>query len=127
MKARAIKFTTADEYFSTLPAGTKKMLKEIRKTIKLAAPDAEEFISYNMPAFKLHGVLVYYAGFKGHISLFPQASGVAAFKKELTTYTTTKGSIHFPLDKPLPLKLIRRIVQFRVKENLEKTIRKQKK
>src|SRR5882672_7609074 len=101
MKA-GIKFETVDEYISTFPASTKKILKDLRKTIKQAAPDAEELISYNMPAFKQEGVLVYYAGYKGHIGFYPVSSGIAAFKKELSGYELSKGTVRFPLDKPIP-------------------------
>src|SRR4051812_44541721 len=107
------KFKTVDEYIATFPAGTKSMLKEMRKTIKEAAPDAEEKISYNMPAFKLHGMLVYYAGYKAHIGFYPVSSAIAAFKKELSGYEQSKGTIRFPLDGPLPLRLISKIVKFR--------------
>lgn len=117
---QATKFKTVDEYLSAFPAGTKAMLKEMRKTIKAAAPDAEEVISYNMPAFKFHGMLVYYAGYKGHIGFYPVSSAIVAFKKELEGYEQSKGTIRFPLDKPLPLALITKIVKFRVKENIEK-------
>lgn len=96
------------------------MLEELRQAIKLAAPAAEEVISYQMPAFKYHGVLVYFAAYKHHIGVYPTSSGIAAFKKELSVYKGAKGSVQFPLDKPLPLALIKKIVKFRVKENLEK-------
>ena len=114
------KFKTVDEYLSTLLANTKGILKELRKTIKQAAPQAEELISYNMPAFKLHGMLVYYAAYKEHIGFYPAPSGIEAFKKEVSGYEGAKGSIKFPMGKPLPLSLITKIVKFRVKENLEK-------
>ena len=121
------KFKTVDEYLSALPANTKEILKELRKTIKQAAPQAEELISYNMPAFKLNGMLVYYAAYKDHIGFYPTPSGIEAFKKELSDYEGAKGSIKFPIDKPLPLGLITKIVKFRLKENLEKAETKVKK
>lgn len=113
------KFKTVDEYFSTFPAGTKRLLKELQKTIKQAAPQAEELISYNMPAYKLNGMLVYYAAYKNHIGFYPTPSGIEAFKKELAGYEGAKGSVQFPTDKPMPFDLITKIVKFRVKENLE--------
>jgi uncharacterized protein YdhG (YjbR/CyaY superfamily) len=124
---QTIKFKTVNEYLAAFPAGTKAMLKEMRKTIKEAAPEAEEVISYNMPAFKLHGMLVYYAGYKAHIGFYPVSSAITAFKKELSGYEQSKGTIRFPLDEPLPLSLISKIVQFRVKENKEKEKMKKKK
>ena len=127
MKADAIKFKTVDEYMAAQVPATRKTLKELRKIIKQAAPQAEEVISYNMPAFKLHGQLVFYAGYKGHIGFYPVSSGIRAFKDELSGYEQSKGTVRFPLDQPLPLKLITRIVKFRVKENLEKAALKGKK
>ncbi|MDB5131418.1 MAG: hypothetical protein JWR02_1167 [Mucilaginibacter sp.] len=116
----AIKFKTVEEYFSTLPAGTQCILEEVRKTIKRAAPDAKEMISYNMPAFKLNGVLIYYAAYKKHIGFYPTASPIVAFKEELPAYKFSKAAIQFPVDKPIPVDLITRIVQFRVREDMEK-------
>lgn len=124
IKAQNIKFKTVDEYISSYPLKTKKILKEIRKTIKKAAPEAEEVISYNMPAFKLHGMLVWYAAFKNHIGFYPMTTAIAAFKKELSVYEGAKGSVRFPVDKQIPLGLISRIVKFRVRENLEKQIKR---
>ncbi len=124
VKATSIKFKTVDEYLSSLPANTKNILKELRKTIKQAAPQAEELISYNMPAFKLNGMLVYYAAYKEHIGFYPTPSGIEAFKKELSVYKGAKGTVQFPLDKPMPLDLIIKIVKFRVKKNLEKAEKK---
>ncbi len=115
---------SVDEYIQSFPKEIQAILEEVRQVIRSAAPQAEEGISYQMPAFKLNGILVYYAAFKDHISLFPTASGVEAFKDEVTGYQTSKGTIQFPLDRPLPLDLIRRIVQFRVKESLERSSQK---
>ncbi|MGD0876659.1 MAG: DUF1801 domain-containing protein [Anaerolineales bacterium] len=109
-----------DEYIALYPEETQKILKQIRGTIKAAAPDAEEKISYQMPAFAQKGILVYFAGWKDHIGLYPIPSGIQAFKQELSEYETSKGSIKFPLDKPIPLDLISRIVKFRLAENLKK-------
>lgn len=127
MDATSIKFKTVDEYLSTFSGSTKKLLQQLRQTIKQAAPQAEEGISYNMPAFKLNGPLVYYAGYKEHIGFYPLPSAIEAFKKELAGYEGSKGTIRFPVDKPLPLGLIEKMVKFRVKEALEKADRKKKK
>jgi len=120
METTSTKFKTVDEYISTFPASTKTILKELRKTIKQAAPQAEELISYNMPAFTFHGRLVYYAAYKKHIGLYPIPSAIRAFQKDLSDYKTSKGAIQFPLDRPIPFGLITKIVKFRVKENLQK-------
>ena len=121
MKDGQIGFTSIDEYISTFPAETQKILQELRATIKAAAPDSEERISYQMPAFYLKGNLVYFAAFKNHISFFPTASGVDAFKDKLSTYAGSKGTVRFPADKPIPLDLISEIVKYRVNENLKKS------
>ena len=99
----------------------------MRKTIKFAAPKAEELISYQMPAYKYKGVLVYFAAFEKHIGFYATPTGHAAFKNELSDYKTGKGSVQFPLTEPLPLDLVKRIVEFRVKENEAKAITKTKK
>jgi uncharacterized protein YdhG (YjbR/CyaY superfamily) len=125
MKASS-KFKTVDEYLSALPANTKSILKELRKTIKQAAPEAEELISYNMPAFKFHGGLIWYAAWKEHISLYPRTSRMEAFIKELSEYEGSKGTIKFPTNRPMPFGLISKIVKFRVRENLEKQRPKRK-
>lgn len=109
-----------DDYISAFPFDTQKLLEQMRSTIKKAAPKAEEVISYGMPAFKLNGMLVYFAGYKNHIGFYPTSSGIANFKKELSMYKGAKGSVQFPLDKPLPLALISKIVKFRLAENSEK-------
>lgn len=115
---KTTKFTGVDSYIAAFPDDTQKKLKQIRATIKKAAPKAEELISYNMPAFKLNGMLVYYAAYKKHIGFYPTGSGIAAFKKELSIYKGAKGSVQFPLDKPIPLNIITKIVKHRVKENV---------
>jgi uncharacterized protein YdhG (YjbR/CyaY superfamily) len=97
------------------------ILQQVRATIKEAAPDAEETISYKMPAFKQNGILVWFAAFKRHIGFFPKVSAIEAFREELSGYELSKGTIRFPLDKPVPLDLVKRIVAFRVKENSAKS------
>ena len=116
-----------DSYIEGFPEKTQELLRKVRATIKQAAPDAEETVSYQMPAFKLNGNLVYFAAFKNHIGFYPTASGIKAFKEELSVYKGAKGSVQFPLDKPLPLKLVTRTVAFKAKENLEKAAAKRKK
>jgi uncharacterized protein YdhG (YjbR/CyaY superfamily) len=113
-------FKTVDEYIAHQPENARNKLQQLRHIIKKAAPEAEEAISYQMPAFRFHGILVYYAAFKNHYSLFPMTNALEAFKEDLKSYETTKGTIHFSYGKQLPVKLINEIVQFRVKENLVK-------
>ena len=120
MQATSTKLKTVDEYLSTVPAPTRRILQEVRQTIKKAAPQAEEVISYNMPAFKLHGVLVYYAAYQKHIGFYPTPSAIKAFEKELAQYQSSKGAVQFPSDQPMPVELITKIVQFRVRENVGK-------
>ena len=122
-----IKFKTVDEYIGTFPVATKKIMQQVRKTIKDAAPEAEEVISYNMPAYKQEGMLVFFAAYKEHIGFYPTPGGIEAFKKELSVYNSAKGSVQFPIDKPMPLALITKIVKHRVKENQEKASLKKKK
>ena len=106
-----------DEYIAACPEHVQEKLHELRATIIKAAQGAEEKISYRMPAFTLNGILVYFAAQTRHIGFYPTSSGVKAFIKELGSYKTSKGAIQFPLDKPLPVELISRIVKFRVREN----------
>jgi uncharacterized protein YdhG (YjbR/CyaY superfamily) len=113
-----------DEYISFHPESVRMQLETLRQTIRKAAPKAEEVISYQMPAFKFHGMLVYFAAYKTHIGFYPTGSGIASFKKELDKYETSKGTVRFPIDKPLPLGLIGKMVKFRVKENFEKKTKK---
>jgi uncharacterized protein YdhG (YjbR/CyaY superfamily) len=113
-------FQSIDEYIAAFPAEVQKRLQEIRSVIKSAAPQATEKISYQMPTFYLNGNLVHFAAFKNHIGFYPVPSGIEAFKRELSKYAQGKGSVQFPLDEPLPLALIRKIVKFRVAENLKK-------
>jgi len=114
------KAETVEEYISFFPANIKKLLIQIRHTVKNAAPDATEKISYAMPTFYLEGNLVHFAAFKNHIGFYPAPSGLKAYSKEVSKYKNSKGAVQFPLDKPLPLGLITKIVKFRVKENLAK-------
>jgi len=128
MQAIGKKFKTVEEYFTSLPKDVRSKLQELRNAVKKTAPQAEEVISYNIPAFRLNGMLVWYAAFKNHIGFYPRGSGVEEFKKELTAYKNAKGSVQFPLDQPLPLALITRIVKFRINENLqEEGVKKLKK
>ena len=127
MKGMSSVATSVDEYIRGYPKSTQLLLQELRKIITAAAPDAGESISYMMPAYKLHGPLVYFGGYDGHIGFYPGASGVLGFQKELTAYKCSKGTIQFPLDKPLPKALITKIVKYRLRENLEKQAMKKKK
>ena len=115
-----IKAKSFDEYFSFFPSETQELLERIRYTIKKAAPKAEEIINYGIPTFFLYGNLVHFAAFKKHIGFYPTPSAIKAFKKEFSIYKGAKGSVQFPLDKPIPYGLISKIVKFRVRENLEK-------
>jgi uncharacterized protein YdhG (YjbR/CyaY superfamily) len=110
-----------DEYIANFPVHIQLKLEEIRVTIRKAAPEAEEKISYQMPAFTLKGNLVYFAAHTNHIGFYPHTSGVNAYKKELVGFKSAKGSIQFPIDKPLPLDLITKIVTFRLEENLQRS------
>ncbi len=107
-----------DEYLIRFPKEVQQLLKKMRLTIKKAAPKAEEKISYGIPTFTLNGNLVHFAGYKNHIGFYPTPSGITAFKKELSAYKGAKGSVQFPINEPLPLTLVSRIVKFRVKKSL---------
>ena len=113
-----------DEYIAGFPKDIQKKLEEVRVTIRKAAPAAEEAISYAIPTYKLNGNLVHFAAYKNHIGFYPAPSGIQAFKKELSAYEGAKGSVQFPLDEPLPLGLIGKIVKFRVGENMSKSKKK---
>ncbi len=126
MAAYTRQFQTIDEYISMFPEDVRSILNTLRQTVKENAPEAEEAIKYQMPTYVLHGNLVHFAAFKNHIGFYPTPTGTEAFRKELAPYKTSKGSIRFPIDQPLPLPLIRRIVKFRVKENLERSQKKKK-
>lgn len=113
--------TTISAYIATFPAGTQSLLRVLRKTIKAAAPGAEEAISYGIPTFRLNNrYLVYFAGFKKHVSVYSAPAANKGFEKDYEPYYTSgKGTIQFPLDKPLPLELITKIVKYRIAENAE--------
>lgn len=119
--------SSVDAYIATFPKETQERLEAIRATIRAAAPDAEEKISYQMPTFALNGNLVHFAAQRAYIGFYPTSSGVEKFKQELTAYAGTKGSIHFPFDQPLPMELISKIVCFRVAENLARAASKSRK
>jgi uncharacterized protein YdhG (YjbR/CyaY superfamily) len=116
-----------DNYISGFPEDVQMILEKIRITIGKAAPNAHEIMNYGIPTFALEGNLVHFAGFKSHIGFYPTPSGIEKFKKELSIYEVAKGSVKFPLDKPIPYELIGKIVLFRVKENLERAETKGKK
>lgn len=111
---------TVDTYIAAFPEAVQTQLRLLRETIRAAAPEAEERISYRMPTFAWHGILVHFAAYAHHIGFYPTPSGIAAFGPELARYTHAKGSVQFPLDTPLPLELVSRIVAFRVAENVAK-------
>lgn len=119
MRGKKISSNSIDGYIVNFPEEVQGKLRELREVIIAAAPGAEEKISYQMPAFALKGPLVYFAAFKKHIGFYPTSSGVEAFKRELSAYEVSKGTVRFPIDQPLPFKLISRIVKFRVAENLK--------
>lgn len=118
MAASRRRYQTIDEYIDTFPEDVRRILNELRQTIKEVVPEAEETINYQIPTFTFNGNLVHFAAFENHIGFYPTPSGMEAFKKELSRYKGAKGSVQFPIDQPLPLPLIRRIVEYRVKENL---------
>lgn len=120
------KCQSVDEYISGFPKNIQDKLKSIRMIIKKAAPDALETISYQMPAYKLNGILLYFAGYKNHIGFYPLASAIKAFKSKIESYSYSKGSIQFPIDEKLPKDLIEEIAEYRVAENAEK-VRKNRK
>jgi uncharacterized protein YdhG (YjbR/CyaY superfamily) len=114
-----------DAYIEGFPGDIQKILRQLRATIKKSAPQAVEIISYGMPAFKFNRILVWYAAHTKHIGFYPGASGIEAFKDDLSHYKGAKGSVRFPFDQPLPFGLITEIIKFRVSENLQKTKTKQ--
>ena len=127
MGNKKFEFNTIHDYIATFPIDIQKKLQEMRATIKETAPDAEEKISYRMPTFFLKGNLVHFAAFKNHIGFYPVPTGIEKFKREISAYKTSKGAVQFPLDKPLPLDLICKIVKFRVAENFKKAEEKARK
>ncbi|MCU0486294.1 MAG: DUF1801 domain-containing protein [Anaerolineales bacterium] len=116
-------YNTIDEYIATFPAEVQKLLQEMRATIRAAAPEAQEKISYQMPTFYLKGNLVHFAAHQKHIGFYPAPSGIEAFQAELAVYKGAKGSVQFPINQPLPLDLVRRIVEYRLAENLKNKAR----
>jgi uncharacterized protein YdhG (YjbR/CyaY superfamily) len=127
MRGMQSTYATIDEYIAMFPVETQSILNELRAVIHASAPDAEEAIRYGMPTFRLKGNLVHFAAFKSHYGFYPTSSGTEKFKPELSGYSSSKGTIRFPLDKPIPYDLIRKIVAFRVQENLERAAAKRKK
>jgi uncharacterized protein YdhG (YjbR/CyaY superfamily) len=112
--------TTIDEYISAFSPDVQAILQKIRRVVQSAAPGAQETISYRMPAFKLNGILLYFAAFKKHIGLYPPIKGDAQLEKDVSPYAGEKGNLKFPLEQPIPFDLIERITQLRVKQNLAK-------
>ena len=124
MRSSSAAPTSIEDYIAAFPPDVQKILQTVRATIRKAAPDAEEAMKYGIPTFVLGGNLVHFGGFKTHIGFYPTPSGIEAFKKELSAYEGAKGSVQFPLDKPVPLPLIARIVKFRVEEVRQKATKK---
>jgi uncharacterized protein YdhG (YjbR/CyaY superfamily) len=112
-------FESVDDYIAAQPSDSKQLLESIRKTIRETVPQAEESISYQMPAYKLKGVLVYFAAYKNHIGFYPTSTGIKAFQKEIANYKNSKGAVQFPLGQPIPHDLIRKMVLFKLGENLK--------
>lgn len=115
-------FKTIDEYIASFPNDIQVVLQQIRHAVRESAPQAEETISYKMPAFRQNGILVYFAAFKDHIGFFPTALGVEEFADKLKRYKTSKGTVQFPLNQPMPIELIKEIVSYRILQNQKKTI-----
>ena len=114
-------FKNTDEYIASLPKDVADILEELRRVVRESAPKAEETISYGIPTFDLNGThLVHFSAYKNHVGFYPTSSGIAAFKKELSPFKTSRGTVQFPLDKPVPFDLVRKIVKFRVKETESK-------
>src|SRR5512145_2876576 len=126
MDSNKTSFQSIDDYIATFPAEIQTILQTLRDTIKAAAPEASEKISYQMPTFAFNGNLVHFAAFKNHIGFYPAPTGIEQFAEELARYEGSKGAIRFPIDQPLPLDLITRIVKFRVQENLKKADKRKK-
>jgi uncharacterized protein YdhG (YjbR/CyaY superfamily) len=114
------KYDNVDQYINDFPENVQKILIELRETVRKAAPDATEYISYGMPAYKQNGILIYFAAFKKHIGFYATPDGHAEFKVALSIYKTGKGSVQFPIQEPMPLELITKMVKFRVAQNLSK-------
>ncbi|MBS0028069.1 iron chaperone [Chitinophaga sp. 22321] len=124
---KATEITTIDQYIAGFPEEIQQVLNQVRATIRKAAPDATEAISYGMPAFKQDGYLAYFAAYKNHIGFYPIPPATEKFKEELSVYKTGKGSVQFPIDQPMPLKLITKMIKFRIQVNAEKAALKVKK
>jgi len=120
------KFSSVDEYVASFPPDVQRILKQLRKLIRDTVPSAKEEISYNMPAYRQHAVLVYFAGYKHHIGFYPTGSGIQHFKEQLEGLKFSKGAIQFPLDQPLPAELVRQIVKFRATDDKERNQLKRK-
>jgi uncharacterized protein YdhG (YjbR/CyaY superfamily) len=127
MPLSKVTYKDIDSYIKLQPKDVQVILEKVREAISKAAPEAEETINYGIPTFTLNGNLVHFAAYKSHIGFYPTPSAIEAFKKELSVYEGAKGSVQFPLDKPMPLTLISKIVKYRVKENLAKAAAKAKK
>lgn len=113
-------FKSVNDYIATFPENVQCILEEFRKAIREVVPEAEEKISYQMPAFKLNGILVWYAAYKNHIGFYPRVSAIVAFKDKLSRYKVSKGTVQFPINEPIPVDLIKEMVRFRVNEDLAK-------
>lgn len=118
--------TEIDSYISQFPANVQAILQKVRETIHHAAPDAEETISYQMPAFRQHAILVYFAAWKKHIGLYPPISGDKSLENSVARYAGPKGNLQFPLDEPIPYDLIERVVKLRLKQDAVKAVRRKK-
>jgi len=127
MRARQAAAKSIDEYIAGFPLEVQEILEKVRATIRRAAPDAEEAVKYGIPTFTLQGNLVHFGAYQKHIGFYPTPTGLEEFKEKLSAYEGSKGTVRFPLDQPIPFDLITRIVEFRVKENLEKAEAKRKK
>jgi len=127
MKSNRNHYNSIDEYIKGFPIEIQKILEELRSVIKASVPDAEEKISYQMPTFALKGNLVHFAAYRNHIGFYPTPGGIEHFKNELSSYKSAKGSVQFPIDKPLPLELISRIVKYRAEENMNNFLKKKNK
>lgn len=125
MREPRTEYRTIDEFIGQFPADVQKILQELRSVIREAAPGATEAISYGIPTFKLHGNLVHFSAYAHHIGFYPTSSGIEKFRESLSAYELSRGTVRFPIDKPLPYDLIREMVTFRVKENQAKAVAKQ--
>jgi uncharacterized protein YdhG (YjbR/CyaY superfamily) len=112
---------TVDAYIAAFPASTRKILQKLRRVIRESAPGAEEAISYGIPTFKLNGNLVHFAAYEKHVGFYPTSSGITAFKKELAPYKLGRGTVQFPIDRPIPFTIVRKIVKYRVREQARRS------